>query len=124
MDIAPGDGKWHLVQCFRDGEGQSRLDIMQTQEKITIGANVAWNGYVALFDAVKSERVTASKFHAETDGTYSFTYKHNLGRVVGAQFYADGEGMGIIDMHCIDENTIKLFFNSNVAGGHRRPRKQ
>lgn len=116
VDIAPGDGKWHLVQCFRDGEGQSRLDIVQTQEKITIGANVSWNGYVALFDAVKSERVTASKFHAETDGTYSFTYKHSLGRVVGAQFYADNEGMGIIDMHCIDENTIKLFFNSNVAG--------
>lgn len=107
----------YLIQAFKDGEGQSRLDIIQEPGKVTIDASVPWKGFVALYPATGRKAFTASDLKSVThDGSasYELTYQHNKGRAVGAQMYTD-EGLGIVDMH-IEPNVIKVYFNSPLSG--------
>lgn len=111
-------GKDYLVQCFKDGEGQSRLDIIQKDGKVKIGAAIKWKGVVCLYEATGSKSFTESDLKEETvDGetVYTLTYQHNKGRVVGAQVYGD-EGLAIVDTHCPTPNTVKVYFGVKMSG--------
>lgn len=109
--------KGYVVQCFKDGEGQSRLDVHQEAGKVTIDANQAWKGFVALYPATGVKKFTKADLKSVThDGSpsYELTYQHNKGRAVGGQYY-NAEGLGIVDMH-VEPNVIKLYFNSEEEG--------
>ncbi len=112
----------YLVQCFKDGEGQSRLDIIQHDGKITVCATDVshWTGYVALYKASAVKAFTASELKEETagDGTkvYTLTYQHNKNRMVCAQVYAGEDGLALADIHCPTDNTVKIYLNARISG--------
>ncbi len=112
----------YLVQCFKDGEGQSRLDIIQHNGRITVSATDAshWTGYVALYKASTVKAFSASDLKKETgsDGSevYTFTYQHNKNRVVCAQIYAGADGLALADIHCPTANSVKFYLNARMDG--------
>lgn len=112
----------YLVQCFKDGEGQSRLDIIQYNGKITVSATDVshWTGYVALYKASAVKAFTASDLKEETatDGSkvYTLTYQHNKNRMVCAQIYAGEAGLALADIHCPTDNSVKIYLNSKISG--------
>lgn len=112
----------YLVQCFKDGEGQSRLDIIQYNGKVTVSATDAshWTGYVALYKASAVKAFTASDLKEETatDGSkvYVLTYQHNKNRMVCAQVYAGADGLALADIHCPTDNSVKVYLNAKISG--------
>lgn len=118
LEIPTESGKRYLVQCYRDGEGQSILDVVQSDGKITVDCSVRWKGIVCLYEATSAYAFTASDLtEMEVDGQvlYKFRKQHNKGRVVGAQVYGD-EGLMMVDIHCPTDNVIEIYFNQPVSG--------
>lgn len=112
----------YLVQCFKDGEGQSRLDIIQHDGRISVCATDVshWTGYVALYKASAVKAFTASELKEETaEGgakVYTLTYQHNKNRMVCAQVYAGEDGLALADIHCPTDNTVKIYLNARISG--------
>ena len=118
LEIPTETGKRYLVQCYRDGEGQSILDVMQADGKITVDCSVRWKGTVCLYEASLVKSFTASELTTMSDGEstlYKLRYQHNKGRVVGAQVFGD-EGLMMVDIHCPTDNVIEIYFNQPVSG--------
>lgn len=118
LEIPTETGKRYLVQCYRDGEGQSILDITQADGKVTIDCSVRWKGIICLYEATSTYSFTESDLtEMEVDGQtlYKFRKQHNKGRVVGAQVYGN-EGLMMVDIHCPTDNTIEVYFNQPVSG--------
>ena len=118
LEIPTETGKRYLVQCYRDGEGQSILDITQEDGKVTIDCSVRWKGIICLYEATSVYSFTESDLtEMEVDGQtlYKFRKQHNKGRVVGAQVYGN-EGLMMVDIHCPTDNTIEVYFNQPVSG--------
>ena len=118
LEIPIETGKRYLVQCYRDGEGQSILDVVQADGKITVDCSVRWKGIVCLYEASNVYAFAESDLtEMETDGQtlYKFRKQHNKGRVVGAQVYGD-EGLMMVDIHCPTDNVIEIYFNQPVSG--------
>ncbi|MGN0098961.1 MAG: hypothetical protein ACI38Y_06520, partial [Candidatus Methanomethylophilaceae archaeon] len=118
LEIPVETGKRYLVQCYRDGEGQSILDITQEDGKVTVDCSVRWKGTICLYEATSVYSFTESDLtEMEVDGQtlYKFRKQHNKGRVVGAQVYG-GEGLMMVDIHCPTDNTIEVYFNQPVSG--------
>ncbi len=118
LEIPIDSGKRYLVQCYRDGEGQSILDVVQKNGKITVDCSVRWKGTVCLYEASMVKSFTASELTTVSDGEstlYKLHYQHNKGRVVGAQVFGI-EGLMMADIHCPTNNTIEVYFNQPVDG--------
>ena len=118
LEIPTEAGKRYLVQCYRDGEGQSILDVVQSDGKIIVDCSVRWKGIVCLYEATSTYTFTESDLtEMESDGQilYKFRKQHNKGRVVGAQVYGD-EGLMMVDIHCPTDNVIEIYFNQPVSG--------
>ena len=118
LEIPTETGKRFLVQCYRDGEGQSILDITQEDGKVMVDCSVRWKGIICLYEATSTYSFTESDLsEMEVDGQtlYKFRKQHNKGRVVGAQVYG-GEGLMMVDIHCPTDNTIEVYFNQPVSG--------
>lgn len=115
LEIPIDSGKRYLVQCYRDGEGQSILDVVQVDGRITVDCSVKWKGNICLYEATQVHEFTTSDCVEVGTNLYKITYTHNLNRVVGAQVYGD-EGMMIVDIHCPDNNTVEVFLNQPVDG--------
>lgn len=106
LDIPIASGDRYLVQCFSDGSGQFRPDIIQTDGNIHIASDIHWTGTVALYKATASKSWKAADLKQE-NGRYKISYQHNKGRMVGAQIYTS-EGMVLGEMHCTD-NVITIY---------------
>ena len=115
LEIPTEAGKRYLVQCYRDGEGQSILDVMQADGKITVDCSVRWKGTVCLYEATDVHKFTAKSLTETDGGMYVLKKSHNKGRVVGAQVFG-AEGLMMVDIHCPDSNTIEIYFNQPVSG--------
>ena len=113
LEIPTESGKKYLVQCYRDGEGQSILDVVQSDGKITVDCSVRWKGIICLYEA--SEVHSFTDANLEGEGPFVLRFAHNKGRVVGAQVYGD-EGLMMVDIHCPDSNNIEVYFNQPVSG--------
>ena len=118
LEIPTEAGKRYLVQCYRDGEGQSILDVVQNEGSITVDCSVKWKGIVCLYEATSTYAFTASdltEIEVDDQILYKFQKAHNKGRVVGAQVYGD-EGLMMVDIHCPTNNEIEIYFNQPVSG--------
>lgn len=113
LEIPTESGKRYLVQCYRDGEGQSILDVVQSDGKITVDCSVRWKGTICLYEASEVHSFTDADLEGE--GPFVLRFAHNKGRVVGAQVYGD-EGLMMVDIHCPDSNNIEVYFNQPVSG--------
>lgn len=103
----------YLVQCFTDGEGQARPDIVQTASNIHVGSEIHWKGVIALYKATGSKSWKASEMTQE-NGRYKITYQHNKKRLVGAQVYTD-EGLALGEMTCTD-NVLTIYADIAIDG--------
>lgn len=103
----------YLVQCFTDGEGQARPDIIQTASNIHVGSEIHWKGIIALYKATGSKSWKASEMTQE-NGRYKITYQHNKKRLVGAQVYTS-EGLALGEMTCTD-NVLTVYADIAIDG--------
>lgn len=105
LDIPKDSGKNYLVMCFKDGQGQSILDVHQDDSKVSVATGgVNWKGYVCLYEAKKTVKFTKTKFTQLSDGQYQMTVPHEQNRLVGAQVFVDDQGLAALDIHCDAEN--------------------
>ena len=101
------DGTWYLVQCFKDGEGESILDVRQDEHTVTIvTGGESWQGLVCLFEA------TATK---EFSDVSELSYQHNKGRYVGVQSYG-ADGLMGADYNYTGLNVVKADFKKAQTG--------
>ncbi len=110
------DATDYLVQCFVDGEGQIRPDTFYEDGKLIVESDILWEGVVALYKATKSKSWKASEMTEVEDGTFEVSFRHDLGRVVGAQVWNDEEGMLMADFRCPTLYTVKVTTHMRVDG--------
>lgn len=104
------DGTWYLVQCFKDGEGESVLDVTQDEHTVTVSTGSSgekWQGLVCLYEATLTK---------EFSGTSSFQYQHNQNRYVGAQSYNAADGLMGADYNYTGLNTVEADFHKEESG--------
>lgn len=123
LTIPKEPGKGYLVQCYRDGLGQSVLDVIQTDSEIKVGCNVPWTGFVCLYEASQTKSFGPSDLTDMGDGTYRLSIQHNKGRLVGVQVFidddADGDGqpdgLAALDVHSTTTMAY-AYLNQKVSG--------
>ncbi len=104
------DGTWYLVQCFKDGEGESVLDVAQDEHTVTVSTGSSgekWQGLVCLYEATLTQ---------EFSGTASFRYQHNQNRYVGAQSYNAADGLMGADYNYSGLNIVEADFHKEESG--------
>lgn len=105
LDIPKDAGRNYLVMCFKDGQGQSILDVHQDDSKVSVATGGAdWKGFVCLYEAKKTVKFTKSKFTQNSEGIWQMTVPHEQNRLVGAQVFVDDLGLAALDIHCDAEN--------------------
>ncbi len=121
VSVARDLANYYLVQCFKDGEGQSRLDVLQADGEIRIAASEdsPWSGYVGLYEADLRHTFVASDFQKQYSGddeVYTLTYEHNTGGIVCAQVYANDGGLAWTDIHCLTPDSVTIVVNEPFDG--------
>lgn len=117
MTLSSGSA-WYLVQCFKDEEGLSILDVSQSGGQVVLTSSVRWVGTVGLYLATKTVTFTEGDL-ADVNGDaslFKLSRTHNLGRIVGAQVFTTAGELAGVDVSCPDGNTVEVFFTSRVSG--------
>lgn len=110
------DATDYLVQCFADGEGQIRPDTFYEDGKLIVESDILWEGVVALYKATKTKSWKAADMTETEDGSFEESFRHDLGRVVGAQLWNEEEGMLMADFRCPTLYTVKVTTHMRVDG--------
>lgn len=107
--LAAGD--WYLVQCFKDGSGESILDVVQYDDRIEVNTGgIDWQGMVCLYKATKMKDFTTD------ESTQVVSYQHNLGRYVGVQAYDLTDGLCGTDVDYDTLNKVSATVGKSRTG--------